>query len=72
MKISIVGAGPAGLCFAALMKQHDPSHEITLFDRTPRDATWGFGVVFSDRALEFLRADDEALYRCLTPHLWPS
>jgi 2-polyprenyl-6-methoxyphenol hydroxylase-like FAD-dependent oxidoreductase len=73
MKISIVGAGPAGLCFAALMKQHDPSHEITLFDRTPRDATWGFGVVFSDRALEFLRADDEALYRYLTPHLetWP-
>jgi 2-polyprenyl-6-methoxyphenol hydroxylase-like FAD-dependent oxidoreductase len=73
MNISIVGAGPAGLCFAALMKQHDPSHEITLFDRTPRDATWGFGVVFSDRALEFLRADDEALYRYLTPHLetWP-
>lgn len=73
MKISIVGAGPAGLCFAALMKQRDPSHEITLFDRTPRNATWGFGVVFSDRALEFLRADDEALYRYLTPHLqtWP-
>ena len=73
MKIRIVGAGPAGLYFAALMKQHDPSHEITLFDRSARNATWGFGVVFSDRALEFLRADDEALYRYLTPHLetWP-
>lgn len=73
MKINILGAGPAGLYFAALMKRDDPSHEITIYERNPRDATWGFGVVFSDRALEFLRADDEALYQYLTPHLenWP-
>ena len=73
MKIKIIGAGPAGLYFAALMKRHDPSHEITLYERSPRHATWGFGVVFSDRALEFLRADDEALYQYLTPHMetWP-
>jgi 2-polyprenyl-6-methoxyphenol hydroxylase-like FAD-dependent oxidoreductase len=73
MNIEIVGAGPAGLYFAALMKQHDPRHEITNHERNPRDATFGFGVVFSDRALEFLRADDEALYQYLTPHLetWP-
>ncbi len=60
MKICILGAGPAGLYFAALMKRLNPSHDIAIFDRNPRDATWGFGVVFSDRALEFLRADDEA------------
>lgn len=73
MKIRILGAGPAGLYFAALMKRHDPAHDIVIFDRSPRDATWGFGVVFSDRALDFLRADDEALYQYLTPHLenWP-
>lgn len=73
MKIRIVGAGPAGLYFAALMKRHDPSHDIVIFERNPRDVTWGFGVVFSDRALEFLRADDEELYHYLTPHLenWP-
>jgi 2-polyprenyl-6-methoxyphenol hydroxylase-like FAD-dependent oxidoreductase len=69
MKIKIVGAGPAGLYFAALMKRHDTSHEITLYERGPRGATWGFGVVFSDRALEFLRADDVALYEYLTPRL---
>ena len=74
MKIRILGAGPAGLYFAALMKRLDPSHDIAIFDRNARDATWGFGVVFSDRALEFLRADDEALYQYLTPHLenWPN
>jgi len=73
MKIKIIGAGPGGLYFAALMKQHDPRHEITVYERNPRGATFGFGVVFSDRALEFLRADDEALYQYLTPHLenWP-
>ncbi len=73
MKIRILGAGPAGLSFAALMKRLDPSHDVAIVERSARDATWGFGVVFSDRALEFLRADDEALYRTLTPHLetWP-
>ena len=73
MKIRILGAGPAGLYFAALMKRLNPSYDIAIFDRSARDATWGFGVVFSDRALEFLRADDEVLYQYLTPHLeqWP-
>jgi len=73
VRIRIVGAGPAGLYFAALMMRHDPSHDIVVYERSPRNATWGFGVVFSDRALEFLRADDEALYQHLTPHLetWP-
>jgi len=74
MKIRIIGGGPAGLCFAALMKRDDPTHDIVIYERGPRDATWGFGVVFSDRALEFLRADDEAMYQLLTPHMetWPN
>jgi 2-polyprenyl-6-methoxyphenol hydroxylase-like FAD-dependent oxidoreductase len=73
VKIRIVGAGPAGLYFAGLMKRHDPSHDVVVYERSPRTATWGFGVVFSDRALEFLRADDEPLHRYLSPHLeaWP-
>ncbi len=69
MKIEILGGGPAGLYFAALMKRVAPSHRITVHERNPRDATWGFGVVFSDRALEFLRADDDEMYRYLTPHM---
>ena len=74
MKIRIVGGGPAGLYFATLMKRSDPGHDVAVFERGPRDATWGFGVVFSDRALEFLRADDEATYRLLMPLMetWPN
>ena len=74
MKIRIIGGGPAGLYFAALMKREDPAHDIVVYERGPRDATWGFGVVFSDRALEFLRADDEDMYALLTPLMetWPN
>jgi 2-polyprenyl-6-methoxyphenol hydroxylase-like FAD-dependent oxidoreductase len=73
MKIRIIGGGPAGLYFAALMKRENPAHDVVVFERGPRDATWGFGVVFSDRALEFLRADDEAMYQLLMPLMetWP-
>jgi len=69
MKIRIIGAGPAGLYFASLMKRSHPEHDIVMYERNPRHATWGFGVVFSDRALEFLRADDEVMYHYLTPHM---
>lgn len=51
MKIAIVGGGPGGLYFAALMKQLDPSHHITLWERNAASDTFGFGVVFSDETL---------------------
>ena len=74
MKIRIIGAGPAGLFFASLMKRNNPDHDVVVYERGRRDATWGFGVVFSDRALEFLRADDEEMYQLLIPHMevWPN
>jgi 2-polyprenyl-6-methoxyphenol hydroxylase-like FAD-dependent oxidoreductase len=33
------------------------------------DSTFGFGVVFSDKALEFLRGDDPETYDAITPHM---
>jgi 2-polyprenyl-6-methoxyphenol hydroxylase-like FAD-dependent oxidoreductase len=73
MKIAVIGGGPAGLYFSYLMKRDNPNYDIRVIEQNPRDATFGFGVVFSDRALEFLRADDEDTYRYLTPHMesWP-
>ena len=38
MKIRILGAGPAGLSFAALMKRLDPSHDVAIVERSARDA----------------------------------
>ena len=58
MEINIIGGGPAGLYFALLMKRHDASHRVTVFERNPPDATFGWGVVFSGRTLSNLREAD--------------
>ena len=58
MKIAVLGGGPAGLYFSYLWKRKHPDSEVDLFEFSSANATWGFGVVFSEEALEFLRADD--------------
>ncbi|WP_427008706.1 bifunctional salicylyl-CoA 5-hydroxylase/oxidoreductase [Pseudarthrobacter sp. H2] len=61
MKIAIVGGGPGGLYFAALMKQLDPAHQITLWERNAASDTFGFGVVFSDETLGGIGNADPAI-----------
>ena len=69
MKCVVIGAGPAGLYFAYLLKRAQPDADIRVFEQNAADATFGFGVVFSDRALEFLREDDPETYDHITPHM---
>jgi anthraniloyl-CoA monooxygenase len=69
VRIQIVGGGPAGLYFGILMKKADPDHEVHLVERNRPDDTFGFGVVFSDAALETLEAVDAETYRDIQSHL---
>jgi 2-polyprenyl-6-methoxyphenol hydroxylase-like FAD-dependent oxidoreductase len=69
MRIAILGAGPAGLYLAYLIKRGDRTADVTVIEQNAPDATFGFGVVFSDRALEFLRENDEATYAAIVPHM---
>lgn len=69
MRIVILGAGPAGLYLAYLVKRRDRAATVTVIEQNPADATFGFGVVFSDRALDFLRDQDEATYAAIVPHM---
>ena len=69
MRIVVLGAGPAGLYLAYLIKRRRPETDVTVIEQNPADATFGFGVVFSDRALEFLRDDDQETYAAIVPHM---
>jgi 2-polyprenyl-6-methoxyphenol hydroxylase-like FAD-dependent oxidoreductase len=69
VRIAVIGGGPGGLYFAYLWKRRHPGAEIDLFEQNAAGATWGFGVVFSEQALEFLRADDPDTVDAITPRM---
>ena len=69
MRIAVIGGGPGGLYFAYLWKKRHPDATIDLFEQNAADATWGFGVVFSEQALEFLRADDPDTVDAIAPRM---
>lgn len=66
MKINVLGGGPAGLYSALLLKKTHPAWDVSLIERNPRDATYGWGVVFSDRTLTGLREADYPTYTAIT------
>ena len=61
MRIAVAGGGPAGLLFAKLAKAVDPAIEVDVFEQNPAGATYGFGVVLADVALDILDGVDPAL-----------
>jgi 2-polyprenyl-6-methoxyphenol hydroxylase-like FAD-dependent oxidoreductase len=69
MRTVILGAGPAGLYLAYLIRRRNPTADVHVIEQNPPDATFGFGVVFSERALEFLNADDPETLAAILPHL---
>jgi 2-polyprenyl-6-methoxyphenol hydroxylase-like FAD-dependent oxidoreductase len=69
LRIAVIGGGPGGLYFAYLWKRRHPNDAIDLFEQNAAGATWGFGVVFSEAALEFLRADDPDTVAAIAPRM---
>jgi len=69
VRIAVIGGGPGGLYFAYLWKKRHPDADIDLFEQNAAGATWGFGVVFSEQALEFLRADDPDTVDAIAPRM---
>lgn len=65
MKVLIIGGGPAGLYAGLLLKKADPSRDIAIIERNPRGATYGWGVVFSDRTLHNFREADLVTYEAI-------
>jgi 2-polyprenyl-6-methoxyphenol hydroxylase-like FAD-dependent oxidoreductase len=69
MQIAIIGAGPAGLYLAYLIKRRRPDTDVIVVEQNAADTTFGFGVVLSDRALEFLREGDPETHDAIVPHM---
>lgn len=58
MRYAVLGGGPSGLYFALLAKKANPTDEVVVVERNPADATFGWGVVFSEETLGALRDAD--------------
>jgi anthraniloyl-CoA monooxygenase len=66
MKILTVGGGPGGLYASLLLKKLNPANDITLVERNPAGATYGWGVVFSSLTLTAFREADYPTYKDIT------
>jgi len=66
VKVNILGGGPAGLYFAILLAKRGGHHRITVVERDGPDDTFGWGIVFSDRTLAFLKDTDEETHGAIT------
>ena len=64
--IVCVGAGPAGLYLAILLKKRRPELAITVMERNKPHDAFGFGVVFSDETLDHFQEADEPTFVELT------
>jgi 2-polyprenyl-6-methoxyphenol hydroxylase-like FAD-dependent oxidoreductase len=69
VRIAVIGGGPGGLTFAYFWKKRHSDARIDLFEQNAADATFSFGVVFSEQALEFLRADDPDTADAIAPRM---
>jgi anthraniloyl-CoA monooxygenase len=65
VRIAVLGGGPGGLYFAALAKQLDARHDITVWERNAADDTFGFGVVFSDETLGGIEHADLEIFQAM-------
>src|SRR5450756_1883113 len=68
-RIAIRGAGPAGRYLGYMLRRRRAGGGGRVIEQNPADATFGFGVVFSDRALEFLREGDAETFAAITPQM---
>lgn len=57
-RVVVIGGGPGGLFFARLLKLAERGLEVTVFERNPGNATFGFGVSIGGRGFETIGAAD--------------
>jgi 2-polyprenyl-6-methoxyphenol hydroxylase-like FAD-dependent oxidoreductase len=58
LRISCIGAGPAGLYFAILAKLRDPGNDVKVYERSAEGSAAGWGVTFTPDLVHQLHAND--------------
>ena len=66
MRLAVIGGGPGGLYFAALVRQLSPEWTVTVWERNAPDDTFGFGVVFSDETLDGIAHADPEVFAAMS------
>jgi anthraniloyl-CoA monooxygenase len=66
VNVVVVGGGPAGLYLAILLRKARPDVSVRVLERNAPDATFGFGVVFSEETLGALRDADPETHLAIT------
>ncbi|KUN92529.1 FAD-dependent monooxygenase [Streptomyces caeruleatus] len=61
-RVAVLGGGPGGLYAARLLKRSHPQADVVVYEQSPPDRTFGFGVGIASRTQQNLRdADPESL-----------
>ncbi|MFC9556919.1 FAD-dependent monooxygenase [Rhodococcus sp. NPDC056960] len=71
-RVAVIGGGPGGLYAARLLKRSHPAAEVTVYEQSSPDTTFGFGVGLASRTQRNLRDADaaslEAIVAAAHPH----
>lgn len=57
-RVAVIGGGPGGLYAARLLKLSNPDADITVYEQSSPDTTFGFGVGLASRTQKNLREAD--------------
>jgi 2-polyprenyl-6-methoxyphenol hydroxylase-like FAD-dependent oxidoreductase len=70
MRITCVGAGPAGLYFAILAKLRGPEHEVTIIERNGAQRSYGWSLTLGADILEKLYSGDPDSARVIEQNMF--
>lgn len=64
-RVAVLGGGPGGLYAARLLKLSSPAADVVVYEQSPPDQTFGFGVGLASKTQRNLREADAASFEAI-------